>query len=275
MAASAASRVAARHGYVAEQPVVLQETNNTVVWLRPHAIIAKVGKWRHSAEFLVREHAVAAALAADAAPIAPPLIGVEPTRDEETGLLVTLWRRLDHDGERDVTPSEIAGSLRRLHEHLGHYEGDLPSFEVGLTLARAALAEDRRMAALPREDRSMLRGAFDRLRADVSAHGFIEQPLHGEPHSGNLLATSEGLRWIDLEGVCVGPLEWDLAFLPDEAAGLFPVVDSELLGLLRTLNSARVATWCWLRSEFEGMRRHGEYHLEQVRRAQGSWTRSP
>ncbi len=82
-----------------------------------------------------------------------------------------------------------------------------------------------------------------------------------------MLATPVGLRWIDLEGVCVGPLEWDLAFLPEEAVSVFPAADPELLGLLRTLNSAWVATWCWLRSEFDEMRRHGEYHLEQVRRA--------
>ena len=49
---------------------------------------------------------------------------------------------------------------------------------------------------------------------------------------------------------------------------LFPEVDAVLLGLLRTLNSARVATWCWARADVGDMRKHGEYHLEQVRLAE-------
>jgi hypothetical protein len=267
VAAMAACRVAATHGYLTQDPVVLQETNNTVVWLRPHPIIAKVGTWRHSAEALVREHAVALALATRGAPIAPPVADVEPAHDRETGYTVTLWKRLDHDPDLAVAPTDIGASLRQLHEDLAHYEGGLPSFHAGLSLARAALADDRLMAALPTPDRSMLRSAFDRLRGEVEAHGYVEQPLHGEPHSNNVLATPTGLRWVDLEVVCVGPLEWDLAFLPDEALSVFPVVDPKLLGLLRTLNSARVATWCWVRSEFDDLRQHGEYHLEQVRYA--------
>jgi thiamine kinase-like enzyme len=123
------------------------------------------------------------------------------------------------------------------------------------------------MAALSDKDRSLLRRAFDRLSAELDTRRFCERPLHGEPHDGNLLVTKDGLRWIDLEAACVGPLEWDLAFLPEEAVEVFRDVDRELLRLLRALNSARVATWCWARADFEEMRRHGEFHLEQVRRA--------
>jgi hypothetical protein len=267
-AAAAALRVAAEHGYETTDPIVVQETNNTVVWLRPHPIIAKVGTWPHSAGSLIREHAVAAALAADDSPIARPVGEAQPTRDEQTGFVVTLWDRLDHDPERLVRPGEIGRSVRRLHEDLARYEGELPSFHVGLGRARAVLADDGLMAVLTNEDLSMLRATFDSVRAEVQARSFDQQVLHGEPHDGNFLVTPAGLRWIDLEAVCIGPLEWDLAFLPDEEAATFPAIDSELLGLLRTLNSARVATWCWSRADFEEMRRHGNYHLAQGRRAQ-------
>jgi hypothetical protein len=64
-AAQAAVRVAAHSGYASTDPFVLQESNNTVVWLRPHAVIAKVGKWPHSADALALEHAVATAISAD------------------------------------------------------------------------------------------------------------------------------------------------------------------------------------------------------------------
>jgi phosphotransferase family enzyme len=265
-AASAASRVAASYGYRVERPVVLQETNNTVVWLRPHAIIAKVGKWGHSAEALVREHAVAATLAQQNAPIGPPVSGAGPRLDEETGFVVTLWQRLDHNPALSIPGGDLATCLRRFHDHLARYPGELPPFWVELGLARRALGDDRIMAALKSEDRSMLREAFDWLLSEVEAYRFTEQPLHGEPHRGNVLATPVGLRWIDLEGVCVGPLEWDLAFLPQDAVRTFPTFDSELLTLVRALTSAQVATWCWSRPEFPEMRQHGKYHLEQVRR---------
>ena len=95
--------------------------------LRPHALIAKVGRWRHSADSLIREHAVATALTADDAPVARPWPGIPPTRDVETGFMVTLWQRIDFDPERVVTPNEVGESLRELHEALARYDGNLPS----------------------------------------------------------------------------------------------------------------------------------------------------
>lgn len=251
-----------------DDPVLVQETNNLVVWLRPHAIIAKIGTWSHSEEALRREHAVATFLTTSGAPIAPPVRDTEPIRDEHTGFLVTLWQRLEHDATRESSPVDVAGAIRRLHEGLSRYPGELPSFRDGVRRARATLDDDRLMTALGNEDRSLLRSAFDHISAKLEAFDYVERPLHGEPHLGNVLVTTSGVRWIDLEAVCVGPLEWDVAFLSDDAAQLFPEVDAVLLALLRTLNSARVATWCWARARVGDMRKHGEYHLEQVRLAE-------
>jgi hypothetical protein len=267
-AVAAAVRAGARYGYVAGDPVLVQETNNAVVWLRPHEIIAKVGTWSHSEEALRREHAVATILAAVGAPIAPPVRDAEPVHDKHTGFLVTLWQRLEHDAAREPSPADVAEALRTLHEGLTGYPGQLPSLREGVHRARAALDDDRLMTALGNEDRSLLRRAFDHISAELEAFDHVERPLHGEPHLDNLLATANGPTWIDLEAVCFGPLEWDVGFLSEETASLFPEVDPVLLGLLRTLNSACVATWCWARADVGDMRKHGEYHLEQVRLAE-------
>lgn len=265
---AAAVRAAAQHGYVADDPVLVQETNNTVVWLRPHEIIAKVGTWSHSEEALRREHAVATILAASDAPIAPPVRDAEPVRDEHTGFLVTLWQRLENDAAREPSPVDVAEALRRLHEGLSRCRDQLPSFREGVRRARATLDDDRLMVALARDDRSTLRRAYDRVSTELDTRPLVAQALHGEPHMDNVLVTANGVRWVDLEAVCIGPLEWDVAFLPEGTARLFPEVDAVLLGLLRTLNSARVATWCWARADVGDMRQHGEYHLEQVRLAE-------
>lgn len=267
-AVAAAVRAAARYGYVVEDPELVQETNNTVVWLRPHEIIAKVGRWSHSEKALRREHAVATILAGAGAPIAPPVRDAEPVLDEHTGFLVTLWQRLEHDAAREPPPVDVARALRRLHEGLARYPGELPSFREGVHRARATLDDDRLMVALAREDRSTLRRGYDRVTAELDTRQLVERTLHGEPHLDNVLVTTNGVRWVDLEAVCIGPLEWDVAFLPEETAKLFTEVDAGLLRLLRTLNSARVATWCWARADVGDMRKHGEFHLEQVRLAE-------
>ena len=54
-----------------------------------------------------------------------------------------------------------------------------------------------------------------------------------------------------------------------DAASFFPRVDHDLLALLRVLNSACVATWCWSRPEYPEMRSHAEFHLERVKQAVG------
>lgn len=266
----AAVEVAQLLGFSVDEPVLIQETNNTVVWLRPHAIVAKVATRADSADGLIREHAVVSALGALGAPVAPPVPNALPLRHPATGFVVTLWRRLDHDAAAQAPGSVVGASLTRLHEALWGCGVELPSFRVGLRRARGALSDDDRVAALSPNNRALLRAVFDDLLGELDDLTLTERALHGEPHGGNRLLTPSGLRWIDFEGACWGPLEWDLAFLPADARRAFGEVDPSLLGLLQTLNSARVATWCWVQARFPDMRRHGEHHLEVVR---GRWRR--
>ena len=268
----AAVAVAEQLGLHSEAPLLLQETNNTVVWLRPHPVIAKVGTQPHSSEALAREHEVASQLAAQGAPIAPPRSESGPVHDRESGFVVTLWDRLAHDPSAEPSGVDIARSLIQLHDALDHCDLAIPDFRVGLAFARTALFDDVRVAALAPVDREFLRSAFDDLLATLAHREFPERPLHGEPHEGNVLNTPAGLRWIDFEGTCRGPLEWDLAFLPEAGVREFAEVDQSLLSLLQTINSARVATWCAVQARFPEMRSYGEHHLSVVRRRWGSWT---
>jgi Ser/Thr protein kinase RdoA (MazF antagonist) len=261
----AAIDVANQLGLILDEPLLIQETNHTVVWLRPFPIIVKVGTRGDSAEALIREHDVASALAVRGAPIAPPLPGVGTMRDRETGLVVTLWSRLDHDPNAQADGPIVGQSLSRIHEALDGCDVALPSFRDGLERTRIALFDDLRITALSPVDRAFLRAAFTDLMSRLDERTFPEQPLHGEPHVGNYLLTPTWLRWIDFEDACRGPVEWDLAFLPADGVATFKDVDVDLLALLQTLNSARVATWCWVQARFPEMRRHGEHHLALVR----------
>jgi hypothetical protein len=264
------ARVAASHGLSGVDPVVLEETNNTVVWLRPYPIVAKVGTWSYSAEVLSREHELATFLSEEGAEVGSPAAGFLPTVDPDSGFVVTMWDRLEHDPTQGVEPHVAAASLRRLHEDLRRYPGELPSYEVAVGRAQAVVEGAQPMGTLPAADRALLAHALGELVGTIASHGFESRPLHGEPHGGNLLATPAGPRWIDLEDAAMGPVEWDLAFLPGGAAPAYGSADRDLLRLTRTLVSACVATWCWLRSDLAGMRAHAIHHLERVRADLGS-----
>ena len=261
----AAIEVATQLGLHVDDPVLIQETNHTVVWLRPYPIIAKVGTRSGSAVALNHEYEVASALTAGGAPVAPPVPDMRPIRDLHSGFLMTFWTRLDNDASAVVGEVDVGLSLQSVHEAMARIAVELPNFRVGLERTQVALSDDARMTALSTEDRVFLRNAFSDLMQSLDGFTFPEQGLHGEPHVGNYLSTGAGLRWIDFEDACQGPLEWDLAFLAEEARAVFENVDRPLLELLMTLNSARVATWCWVQARFPEMRRHGEYHLDLVR----------
>lgn len=260
----AAVDVARGLGFGAGEPVLIQETNNTVVWLAPHPVIAKVATRAESAEDLIREHQVATALDRLGAPVGAPVKGFSPIQHQSTGFVVTLWQRLPHDPDAEASAREVGRSLSSVHEALSRCGVPLPSFQAGIERARRALADDRQISTLSQDDRTFLRDAFDALMDELAVHSFEQRALHGEPHDGNYLLTDAGLRWIDFESACWGPVEWDLAFVASEACEAFPGVDRDLLQLLRTLNSAHVATWCWSRYQLPEMRWRAQRHLNVV-----------
>jgi hypothetical protein len=114
----AAIGVAEQLGLPLSRPLLVQESNNTVVWLRPYPIIAKVGTHAYGVETLIREHGLALALAATGASIPQPFPGTAPIHHSETGFIVTLWNRLDHDPNAEVDGPSVGRSLAKIHDAL-------------------------------------------------------------------------------------------------------------------------------------------------------------
>jgi aminoglycoside phosphotransferase (APT) family kinase protein len=157
--------------------------------------------------------------------------------------------------------------LRHVHDALSSYAGALPGFLAAIDHTRLTLFDDGSMAALPPQDRALLRERFDRWTEAARDWPTRSRPLHGEPHTGNVVATGDGLRLVDFEAASLGPLEWDLASLPAGVSDAYDGIDHRLLTLLRRLNSARVATWGWANAGHPVMRAHAEHHLAVVREA--------
>ena len=248
-------------------PVILQETNRAVIWLRPEPVVAKVGR---DAANLRAENSLATALVAAGGPVAAPYGVIGPVEHEPSGLVVTLWQLVEGALGLDSHPPEtLAPSLVSLHKALATLEVDLPSYEDDLWRSRHLLDDDGAMAGLPEPDRSFVRTVFDQAFEDLAGYRFEVRGLHGEPHAGNRLLTEAGIVWLDLENVCRGPLEWDLAFLPASTAAQFDR-DPDLVSLLRTMNSARVAVWCSKEAHFPVMARHARFHLALLHEMRGS-----
>jgi molybdopterin-guanine dinucleotide biosynthesis protein A len=265
-AVAAASETARRHGLDAPSPRVLQDWNDTVVHLSPHPVVARVAtSWIVSdkEEAYRRELAVAAHAAARGGPCVRPSSLLPPGPHRVNGLVLALWEHLDAEpGEAD--PAAAGQALRAFHASVADFDGLLPRLEERHERAAAVAADLRRPGS---RDRELLRATLDRLRAAFAERARDERVLHGGPHESNLIRTSEGPRWIDLDTVCRGPLEWDLAHLPAESTAAFPDVDHAALDVARALVSAEVAIWCWHSyGRAPEVDAAASFHLERVRR---------
>ena len=165
-------------------------------------------------------------------------------------------------------------ALREIHVALATYPGRLPSFTVAIDSCRRLLQEGTALPALPARDKDFLLVEHDRLRMLLAAAAVTPVPVHGDPHLGNVLITSSGPLWTDWEPACVGPLEWDHSCLPGTSA-VSPIVDQEMLALLRDLRSVCVAVWCWADPDRAPEKREAaEFHLHRLRERSRSARRS-
>jgi thiamine kinase-like enzyme len=120
--------------------------------------------------------------------------------------------------------------------------------------------------ALADADRELLSGTLRCLRRGIGERGAAEQLLHGEPHPGNVLNTNNGLLFIDLETCCRGPIEFDLAHVPEEVSEHHSGVNQDLLRECRILVLAMITAWRWDRGDqLPNGRQLGTEWLGQIR----------
>ncbi|MEX2211016.1 MAG: phosphotransferase [Gaiellaceae bacterium] len=214
-AVATALAVAREQGLDSDDPVVLREAWHVLVHLRPHGIVARVSTTipypqGPDPEDVVRELDVAAHAARAGAAVIPPADGLDPGPHRHGGRIVTFWRYVEEQGERDA---RAAGRrLREIHETLADYDG--PLGPAGHPDDLAAMLD----ALEPSDD-------VDLLREVAAAAPRVEgQALHGDAHLGNCLPSAAGPLWHDFECACRGAREYDLAalMLRDRAHGGYP-----------------------------------------------------
>ena len=267
-AVSSALQVAARLGIDVIAPQLLRSTNNTVIWLHPTPVVAKVAPEGNS--LLEWETVVASALGRIGAPVVAPFDLSGSVVHHNGKWAMTFW---PYHAQTGVTPDPVAlgRALERLHESLdeaAHREAWLlPDWDRGPQDVIARLGDEGFAPALKAHDRTLLVQVLDRSHeiAEMSAR---QRVLHGSPHGFNVLTVDGEPTFIDFETVCHGPVEWDLCHLDPWVGRQYPPgCNAEALGLARLVVSAMTSALCWEGVDRgEDMRFHAEHHLAVVRR---------
>ncbi len=264
VAIRAATSVASALQLPVDDATVLHSSNRLVLRLTPCDMVARITPLDHEDAQVELDRALR--LAAAGCPVGAPAPHLDPTVHTTAGFAVTLWT-YDETPPTPVPPVDYAGALERLHAGMREVSMATPHFTDRIADAEQVAADRSLSPDLAEEDRVLLRRTLRSLRQRVSGHGAPEQLLHGEPHPGNLLGTENGPLFIDFETLCRGPVEFDLAHVPDAVSEHYPNVDRELVDDCRHLVLAMVAAWRWrLGDEFPQRRRWGQELLRSLRK---------
>jgi hypothetical protein len=242
-AVAAARSVASAHDLPVDDVVVLRNSNRLAARLLPCDVLARVAPSGHQAAAFEVE--LAQHLADAQSPVAALEPRVEPCVYDRDGFAVTLWTYYESLPDREVSPGDYADALRRLHAGMRPIKVATPQFTDRVAEAEALVASPNRTPTLAAADREILTSTLRGTVRAIADRGAALQVLHGEPHPGNLLNTGGGLKFIDLETCCRGPVEFDLAHVPENVAEHYPNVNHELLKECRGLVLAMVAAWRW------------------------------
>ena len=226
----------------ADEATVVQNSNKLALRLLPCDVFARVAPAEH--EHAAFEVELAQRLAETGSPVVALEPRVEPRGYERDGFEVTLWT-FHEPVAAEISPAAYAEALERLHAGMRELDIPTPHFTDRVAEAAHIVGDPEHSPTLLHEDREVLATTLRRLRTAICDRGAPEQLLHGEPHPGNVLGTATGPLFIDLETCCRGPVEFDLAHVPEAVSECYAYVDQELLGDCRELVLAMVAAWRW------------------------------
>jgi phosphotransferase family enzyme len=241
-AVGAAKEVASELGLPAADAMTLHNSNKLALRLLPCDVFARVAY--AGFEQFETELEIGRKLAEVDAPVASLDRRVEPRAYERHGFAITFWTYYGQEPQQ-VPPADYANALERLHAGMAKVEAIVPHFSERVAEAQELVASPNRTPALEDSDRELLASTLRTQRSAITERSATEQLLHGEPHAGNMVNTKAGPLFIDLETCCRGPVEFDLAHVPEEVSEGYAGADQELLRTCRLLVLAMVAAWRW------------------------------
>ena len=267
-AVAAATSIAAALHLAVDDAVVLHDSNRLTVRLRPCDVLARVAQAGHrTAPFEIE---LAQRLAETDSPVAALEPRVEQRVYERDGFDVTLWT-YEPPAAQGVSPGDYASALHRLHGGMRTLDLPTPHYRDRVAEALDIVDQLERSPALADADRELLSTTLRHQTRAIDDRAAAEQVLHGEPHPGNVLSTKNGPLFVDLETCCRGPVEFDLAHVPEAVSERYPNADREVLSDCRGLVLAMVAAWRWDREDRLPNGRRAGHDLLRALRAGRPW----
>lgn len=243
-ALAATTADASKLGLSVEDASVIQNANRLAVRLAPCDVLARVAApVRRNHEVAAFELEMARRFEEVDCPIAVLEPRVEPLVHLRDGFAITYWKYYEPLPAAGTTFAEYAQALERMHAGMRQLDACAPHFTDRVEEAQMIVRDRSQSPELIDADRELLTNSLRSLRRAVVDRGADEQLLHGEPHAGNLLRTTSGIRFIDFESCCYGPVEFDIAHAPDEVGDHYSLADPLLLRDCRILMLAMVAAW--------------------------------
>ncbi|MEX2246264.1 MAG: aminoglycoside phosphotransferase family protein [Dehalococcoidia bacterium] len=246
-AVAAAMSSAAALGLTADDAIVLNDSNRLVLRLMPCNVVARVAPMAWQDARLEVE--LAQRLAETESPVGAPEPRVEPRVYGRDGFAVTLWSYYEPGPSRALSPAGYAHALERLHAGMRQIDVTTRHFMDRVADTQQDVANRDITPELADADRELLASTLRSLRRSIGDRGAAEQLLHGEPHPWNVLSTKNGPLFIDFENAVRGPVEYDLAWVPEEVSERYPGADQELVAECRGLMLAIIAVWRWRRDD--------------------------
>ena len=245
--------------------VVLSDSNRFVVHLMPCDIIARVTPMTHFAS-AERELELVERLMQTDSPVAPLDARVEPRVLVRDGFQITLWTYCEPMQDHELPPADYVHALERLHADLRQLDVTASHVMDRIAATRRAVASRDVTPDLADADRALLANTLRDVSRSIVDRRAPEQLLHGEPHPGNVISTNNGLLFIDFENTVEGPVEYDIAWAPEEVGERYQKADEDLLGDCRGVVLAIIATHRWSRDDVHPSgRRSGRAFLDALR----------
>jgi aminoglycoside phosphotransferase (APT) family kinase protein len=226
-----------------DDAIVLNDSNRLILRLMPCNVVVRVAPIGHYDAQIEVE--IAQRLDELGSPVGALDPRVEPRVHERDGFAVSLWTYYEPVPSRELPPADYANALERLHADMRKIEVTTPHFMDRVADNQQDVASRDVTPDLPDADRELLANTLRSLRRSIVDRAAAEQLLHGEPHPANVLSTKNGPLFIDFENGVRGPVEFDLAWVPEEVSEHYPNADQELVGDCRGLMIAIVAACHW------------------------------
>jgi len=242
-ALAGATSIVSSLGLPVDDAIVLHNSNKLTARLLPCDTVARIAPIAEQvAQFEVE---LAQRLTEARSPVAALEPRAEPRVYEREGFAITLWTYYDPAAAREIPPADYATALERLHAGMRQLDVRTPHFTDRVAEAQCLVESRNFTPDLADADRELILTTLQSCQRAIADRGAAEQILHGEPHPGNVLGTNSELVFIDFETCCRGPVEFDLAHVPENVSEQYAAADEDLLLECRGLVLAMVAAWRW------------------------------